>query len=46
MFVLCGNPHPDFIDNPEKFDNQNFEPMEFKFTDEKPKESGFIHWTT
>ena len=35
-----------YIDNPEKFDNQNFEPMEFKFTDEKPKESGFIHWTT
>ena len=45
-FVLCGNPHPDFINNPEKFDNQNFEPMEFKFNDEKPKESGFIHWTT
>ena len=43
-FVLCGNPHQDFIDNPKKFDREFYTPSPDQFVQE-PKQESVIKWT-
>lgn len=43
-FVLVGNPHQDFIDNPVEYDNQYYEPSPDQFV-QAPQQEGIIKWT-
>lgn len=40
-FVLCANPHPDFINNPKEYDRKYYVPSPDQFV----QESGMVKWT-
>ena len=45
-FVLCGNPHTDFVDHPKEYDEKYYEPSPDQFVQEvKQNNSGNILWT-
>ena len=44
-FVLCGNPHKDFIDNPREYDEKYYVPSPDQFVQEPAKNNSVIKWT-
>lgn len=44
-FVLCGNPHKDFIDNPKEYDDKFYVPSPDQFVQDTSSTTGMIKWT-
>jgi hypothetical protein len=44
-FVLCGNPHTDFVDNPKEYDEKYYVPSPDQFVQDANQPSGMIKWT-
>ena len=44
-FVLCGNPHQDFVDNPKEYDDKYYVPSMDQFVQDANQPTGMIKWT-